>query len=366
MKQSKEECISAIVTLIGEGKAQEAITTIRNEKLVSDAKNILQRTLMYPKEDISNVISFIEAYIKEEELLSYKRPDGDDYRSVAFDFSQILSEQKNVKLREYSTLLMQEFVRGLIERKEKCEGRKFISKNLYSFKKPNIHMLSELSEEKICVSSPESFNDPFDCLILSDIRWAPEQYKNTGNFFVDTYIKELTKVRIRCFVGDSSETKENATEPYLRALMWGHYAQSHQGICIRYSLSEDSPLLKNGIKDEYAIGRIDKVIYKSDPVERKERLEYERCFLYKDKVWKYENEVRLVYYDKTNNEEHYSIPLTSIGLKITGVYFGLNCDKNIKSLIRNIMEGRGVDFYEITCDDRFTNVLKVQKCDEKR
>lgn len=363
MNKTKEECISAITTLIGEGKVTEAISSIRNEKLVRDAKNILQRTLMYPKEDISNVISFIEAYMKEEELLSYKRPDGDDYRSVAFDFSQILSKQSNVKLREYSTLLMQEFVRGLIERKEKCEDRKSIGNNLYYFKNVSPYILSDLSEEKIVVSSPESFNDPFDCLILSDIRWAPEQYKNTGNFFVDTYIKELTKVRIRCFVGDNSKTEKSVKEPYLNTLMWGHYAQSHQGICIRYSLSEDSPLLKNGIIDEYAIGRIDKVIYKSDSVERKERLEYERCFLYKDKVWKYENEVRLVYYDKTNNAVHYSIPLTSIGLKITGVYFGLNCKKETKLLIRKIMEGREVDFYEIKCDDQYTNVLTAQKCD---
>ncbi len=260
MNKTKEKCISAIATLIGEGKVTEAITSIRNEKLVSDAKNILQRTLMYPKKDVSNVISFIEAYIKEEDLLSYKRPDGDDCKSVAFDFSQILSEQNNAKLREYSTLLMQEFVRGLIERKEKCEDRKSISNNLYYFKKVSPYILSDLSEEKIVVSSPESFNDPFDCLILSDIRWAPEQYKNTGKFFVDTYIKELTKVRIRCFVGDISKTKKSVKEPYLNTLMWGHYAESHQGICIRYSLSEDSPLLKDGRIDENAIGRIDKII----------------------------------------------------------------------------------------------------------
>lgn len=365
MNKTKEKCISAIATLIGDGKVTEAISSIRNEKLVSDAKNILKRTLMYSKEDISNVISFIEAYIKEEELLSYKRLDGDDYRSVAFDFSQILSKQNNVKLREYSTLLMQEFVKGLIERKDKCEDKKIIGNNLYCFKKVSPYILSELSEEKICVSTPESFNDPFDCLILSDIRRASELLKNQKCFFIDTYITELRKVRIRCFVGDTSETKENASEPYLRPLMWGHYAKSHQGICIRYSLSEDSPLLKNGKIDENSIGRIDKIIYQSGPVRRKERLEYERCFLYKDKVWKYEDEVRLVYYDKTNNAEHYSIPLTSIGLKITGVYFGLNCDKENKSLIRKIMEGREVDFYEIKCDDQYNNVLRTEKCDEK-
>lgn len=365
MNKTKEKCISAIATLIGEGKVTEAITSIRNEKLVSDAKNILQRTLMYPKEDISNVISFIEAYIKEEELLSYKRPDGDDYRSVAFDFSQILSKQNNVKLREYSTLLMQKFVRGLVERKEKSEDIKFTNNYLYSFKKLSPHVLSELSEEKIGVSSPESFNDPFDCLILSDIRRAFEQNKNLDKFFIDTYIKELRKVRIRCFVGEISETKKKATKPYLNTLMWGHYAESHQGICIRYSLSEDSPLLQNGIIDEHAIGRIDKIIYQSGPVGRKKRLEYERCFLYKDNAWEYENEVRLVYYDKTNNAEHYSIPLTSIGLKITGVYFGLNCDKENKSLIRKIMEGREVDFYEIKCDDQYNNVLRTEKCNEK-
>ena len=365
MNKTKEECISAIATLIGEGNVTEAITSIRNEKLVSDAKNILQRILMYPKEDISNVISFIEAYIKEEDLLSYKRCDGDDYRSVAFDFSQILSKQNNVKLREYSTLLMQDFVWGVIERKEKCEDITFINNNLYSFKKLSPHMLSELSEEKIGVSSPESFNDPFDCLILSDIRRAFEQNKNLDNFFIDTYIKELRKIRIRCFVGDSSETKGSAPEPYLRTLMWGHYAENHQGICIRYSLSEDSPLLKNGIIDDHTIGRIDKIIYQSGSVRRKERLEYERCFLFKDKAWEYENEVRLVYYDTKRDEEHYSIPLTSIGLKITGVYFGLNCKKEMKSLIRNIMEGQEVDFYEIKCDDQYNNVLKAEKCDDK-
>ncbi len=361
MNDSKTKYISSIATLISDGNITEAITSIRNENLASEAKNILKESLSPNKENVNNITTFIEAYSKEEDLLSYKRPDGEDYRSVMFDFSQVLSEQDSTAIRNESVIIMQRFVEGLIRRKDKERGERPLNRELFSFRTPTPYLLSEFVEDTIGVSSPDKFNDPFDCLILSNIRTAPQQYKKAGDFFINTYIRELEKVRIRCFIGYSKELKDGLKEPYLNTLMWGHYAQSHQGLCIRYSLYEKSPLLGNGVVDKHSIGRLDKVVYDNTPVKRRDRLVYEQCFLYKNKAWRYENEYRLVYYDRERDKPFYTIPLASIGLKITGIYFGLNCEQETKTLVRRIMDGRSVTFYNIQCDERYTNVLKVQK-----
>ena len=143
--------------------------------------------------------------------------------------------------------------------------------------------------------------------------------------------------------------------------MWAHYAESHKGICIEYSIEENSPLLNNGFISEDARGRLDKVQYKDPPTETKEHLNYTDCFLVKDKAWKYEREYRLVYYDTKREDLFYTVPLSALGMRISSIYFGINCNNGNKRLIKKIMDGEKVKFIELERDKGTMNIIKVKE-----
>lgn len=161
-----------------------------------------------------------------------------------------------------------------------------------------------------------------------------------------------------CFAGWNGENKP-AT--YLNTLMWAHYAESHHGICIEYSIENDSPLLSRGVVTEGALGRLDKVIYKTAPVENKEYLNYKDCFLVKDKAWRYENEYRMVYYDRNKKEDYYVVPLSLLGLRIAKIYFGINCSNSNKKLVQELVQGKNVEFIELVNDKKYMNRIKVKE-----
>ncbi|HCE2445491.1 TPA: DUF2971 domain-containing protein [Vibrio parahaemolyticus] len=80
---------------------------------------------------------------------------------------------------------------------------------LYKYLPVNKNTIESFINEYVWYSNPASFNDPFDCaLISSDI---------LKDIIHDTKI-------IHCLSAD-----------YKNLLMWSHYADSHRGICIEYT-----------------------------------------------------------------------------------------------------------------------------------
>lgn len=285
--------------------------------------------------------------------MSYDK-DG-NAQSVLLDFSQLLGKQSNIILLQKSTEMMQHFVCDLIERDDFSAVQIPDDVDLFSFRPVSEYLLSELAGNEISVSSPETFNDPFDCLILSAIRNEQEQLDIIKKrYYAKTYIDELQKVRVRCFFGWQDDTIK---QPYLKNLMWGNYAKSHQGICIRYSLANRIPILTNGVIETSIRARLDKVSYQEGDVSKKGALEYKECFLVKDSDWDYENEYRLVYYDANKANMHYQVPLESLGLKIEEIYFGLNCTPSNRRLIKELLKGKDIKFFTIKRDKNYLNKI---------
>lgn len=299
------------------------------------------------------VARFVDHYVKNEDLLSYKK--GDKSCSVLFDFTKVLGSSMLTSLFwQKSTEMMQLFLCDLLKRDKETKVE-----ILYSFRSSNEFLLSELARKELGVSSPEEFNDPFDCLILSSIRQIEhkEEYKEQmKRYNIKTITNELRKIRVRCFIEENNNIIN--TPPFLNTLMWAHYANSHKGICIKYSINEDSPLLCNKDMGNLIKGRLDHVIYSDILVENKGVLDYEDCFLTKSTVWEYENEYRLVYYDAQKDAKHYTIPLNELGLRIEAIYFGLNCDKNYRLLVRSLL-GNDVQYFCIERDNKYINKLRL-------
>ena len=357
--------ILQLYSLIKEGKIDSALSVIRKEKLQGLIPNVLNQYISVPNPEKEIIAPFDDSYYKKfiSEFLKYPPLFSYDTKhtkgiSVLTELSKTLGDFDDSFWRKESQKFMQLFVLNFISREKKRNTNKPKDLKLFCFRRISDYLLSEISDNSLRLSTPESFNDPFDCLILVPIRERLDEVKRKPTYGVHTYVEELQKIRVCCFAGWS---KPKDPAPYLNTLMWAHYAESHKGICIEYSIEENSPLLNNGFISEDARGRLDKVQYKDPPTETKEHLNYTDCFLVKDKAWKYEREYRLVYYDTKREDLFYTVPLSALGMRISSIYFGINCNNGSKRLIKKIMDGEKVKFIELERDKGTMNIIKVKE-----
>ncbi|MDA0176068.1 DUF2971 domain-containing protein [Mesoflavibacter profundi] len=161
---------------------------------------------------------------------------------------------------------------------------------LFKFYGTSKYTLEALKNQYLYFSSPRDFNDPFDCMTNR------ESYIMKGG-------KGITEHRNSIGVCCFTLTNENP-------LMWGHYTNNYQGICIKF---KNKKLLKNknvAIKshvsylknyqpannelnqrkreiDEFEISQSDK-----DFIKKILTMLFEYCWKYYD--WKYEKEYRAI------------------------------------------------------------------------
>lgn len=247
------------------------------------------------------------------------------------------------------------YIYETIATKYKC-----LNEPLFTYRNINKHLLQDLILSEITVSDPATFNDPFDTPLYLYLSHK-ENMDATDDTLPEGLIAMLKKIRIRSFIGDqegvcnddndimewinrlSNETPPTYFEFHNNILMWSHYADSHRGICIEYSMNDFS-----SNRDESIIAQFVKVNYEPCNVELNGSrfLDYKQGFLDKHKDWKYENEVRLVYFNPNNEESHIGLPLSN-GSKIAAIYFGLRCSDKDKKLIKTILKDQNIRFYQM-------------------
>ena len=245
-----------------------------------------------------------------------------------------------------------------------------LPKVAYQYRTCNKYLYQALLNEKLNLSSPSTFNDPFDCPIRK---------------FIDNKSTNIDKsLKITCFVSniklpysriigspriyepiyletiDNEKKQENAKEEYLNTLMWAHYADLHKGICIKYKFTKS--IFKNNTVDKFLY--FDDVSYSDKEFEsiNNDNYNYQNGVFLKSEAWKYENELRLLYYDVNGKGDYVAIDAPYC---IEAIYFGVKCSKEDKETIYKIMKDRkyitdnqngiptkeNVHFYEIKEDE---------------
>lgn len=235
----------------------------------------------------------------------------------------------------------------------------------YSFRNCSKFLFQSLVNDTLNLSSPATFNDIFDCPII-------ELMNNDDD--VSTLIREayLRGVKVACFVKNEklpyannilddpiTNDKKNKRDKkeYLNELMWAHYADSHNGICIKYKFPSNVTTTGN---DKNYVAYFKDVEYISDlkKYSKQNSINMKDAFFAKGKSWKYENELRLLYYNPTSHDSHISLPISNC---IEAVYFGVKCSDKDKQTIKSILKGRKCISYKYQRIDNTTKEIKEEK-----
>ena len=197
-------------------------------------------------------------------------------------------------------------------------------KVLYKYRKPNDRTIQSLIDSNVWYSSPKTFNDPFDGFLELPKSREYGEFKTImgsnlsnsnpfGDFRLGDSIAETapgeTSTAIAAIRSDVSADESKLEEKIKRRglfcmaddpeniLMWSHYAQNHEGICIGYSL--DSSLYESYadlFEVKYTEDKEKPIVEPSDLTDT--NIAIEKILTWKYKDWVYEKEWRLIHKDE--------------------------------------------------------------------
>ncbi|WP_241885185.1 DUF2971 domain-containing protein, partial [Brachyspira hyodysenteriae] len=196
--------------------------------------------------------------------------------------------------------------------------------SLYNYTRVNKDTLRSILNNTLWCSNTKNFNDPVDPYIRNF-------RKEEQNKFYD-YL--LEKIKIACLTTHNDNT-----------LMWSHYADKHQGICIEYDINK----ILNENNDKILIKKIsyNKIMISYDTFINKQKKSINSVlidnktidnitdlFTIKSKEWEYEDEYRILFYDEKNENPNGTL----INLPIKSICFGVQTSKEDKELVYNLVK----------------------------
>lgn len=247
-------------------------------------------------------------------------------------------------------------------------------KYLYKYRSFSQNTIKILNESNVYFASPNTFNDPLDCKpcisLNSDIKVLERIFGNfrkysklrpsikldtlqyfaseQGDINIDgslahKYYLHLLKASIQEFLYEkfSRSGVFSLASKWNCPLMWSHYAQNHEGLCLEYLTEPSDGFSKIDYSGQRTIctSWIDQWQINNCPTH--EKLILEAFFLSKSKQWRYEKEWRII--KKT-------IGTQRIESRLKSIIFGLNTDDSvIAAVVRLFSENPDeVKFYRIT------------------
>ena len=267
----------------------------------------------------------------------------------------------------------------------------------YAYRSVSKYLIDSFKDEKLSMSAPSTFNDPFDCPILELLN----QYGDEISKLVRAAYQDCLK--ITCFVNnkklkpllDESAVPildenhnlirvfkhRNDPSEYLNELMWAHYAKNHTGVCIKYHFRNEITMFADEGKGQIAYFRDIEYTSKISTFAKAGAIDLTNAFFAKGKAWEYENELRLLAYDINGLGNYASIDAKD---SIAAVYFGLKCPKRRRARIMSILktkkwvsekhvynetthrteviqEEHPVEFYQMEIDEKHFGKLKAVK-----
>ena len=230
----------------------------------------------------------------------------------------------------------------------------FAAKKIYKYQAAfysndgNNRDLQNLSDNKMWLSVPKHFNDPFDCQInprsvvalgiLSDAD-IKQRYDNSieDRKSIENVITEQSKklsgfmdsLRQKISVACFSEINDSI-------LMWGHYANGHRGICIEYNLFDFiekldfSPLPV--VYSEYMAP------YEGEISSNNTFAYYFKSLYRKATEWSYEKEWRIIREDDVCGENWKGNGALLKSVKPAGLYLGCQANDKLQNDVKSLSQ----------------------------
>lgn len=180
---------------------------------------------------------------------------------------------------------------------------------------------------------PDQINDPFDCKI-------PPSFDNLTKKYLEKIVEGVDRRKIEAIVGNFDEWKQDFlatpisiiqerlksssfkshqnvgvlsfSEEETNILMWGHYADSHKGICIGFDSSElsftfkEMPLLPERVNypedNEYPKWNPIDIYKKGSSISMSEEM-IDQIYFTKSLDWIYEKEWRIIFPESGNTSQ---------------------------------------------------------------
>lgn len=229
---------------------------------------------------------------------------------------------------------------------------------VYSFRSVSKYSLSDLIANAITVARPSKMNDPFDSLFML---WASkenlEKVCNEKKHIL-MLAESFKYYRIRSFVGNNNLIKDDMLVN--NVIMWSHYADDHQGYCIRYKLSRNFVVKQpDGTFTHHYLRKVE-YIDEGKPVSVvSSKTNTTELFTTKSEKWSGESEIRLVSYDSSYDGDFLQIKLDDCSA-IDAIYFGYRCPVSDKRDIMTLI-GPKAEYYEMVLNPEDVYSMTINK-----
>lgn len=239
---------------------------------------------------------------------------------------------------------------------------------LYKYGSLNEHSEELFSTPKIWLSRPSELNDPFECRPKFTYDGTKEQIIEFHSRIIqarDPLIQpheitaETEAIYLRGLHQDAqvldklrdifNKTVEMEIGLYCMSevrdsiLIWSHYAHNHEGYCLEFEATDNTPVFGEALKVEY---RDDYPIIEYFNTSNEKKVDL--TFLRKYTGWSYEKEWRLI--DPTKGAGWLEYPPELL----KGVIFGVRMPEDKKVKIREWvgLRGHAVQFYQAVQNDQ--------------
>lgn len=223
----------------------------------------------------------------------------------------------------------------------------------FSFRGFSEYSLKDISEGTLSLAHPEEFNDPLDTVLFTYLQLMISEEKDSlSQQRYCMLLKAAHQLRMRCFVRttsiDGEDGKPAVKEQDIKdvnPLMWAHYAQYHTGFCALYELDDSFVKCDN---DSKSFTRMAKLEYQKN-IDISQGLTIGEAFLWKNAIWDYEHEVRVIDFDLSNKLRYKELRAPHL----KAIYLGLKCsDENrhkMELALRSQRE-KNVELYQMQID----------------
>lgn len=156
--------------------------------------------------------------------------------------------------------------------------------------------------------------------------------------------------------------------------MWSHYTNNHKGYCIEFEIIQKDLIFpvrytNQRILSATIISRLCKSFlegYESKKTPGAEFWHYYKLFMLtycsKSSQWKYEHEYRFFDFNEDYSKPGMLIPVHEMGLEISQIYIGINCNSEYEQRLVEIGQLLGVPVYKMKIGTNSTSyILKKVK-----